>query len=212
MAITKGLLGPALMIALVTGCATPPTSTPEPPRTPTWFANNRVDEFTDQRSCRVQPEAQIINIVYGANAPIGFYPFVERRGESIRVGMYSGGSVTSPAGRIQLRVDTNEAWTIETSETPIDIQDANARQMMASAPQNMTPEMRRIYEQGAENLSRTLSPYTAASGERAREIIQQMRTGRELIYRQLGANQATTTTGRIALGPDFNAALDKCGL
>lgn len=58
-------------------------------------------------------------------------------------------------------------------------------------------------------MSKTLSPFTVATGEKARAILDQMRRGDTFIYQTLGINQAASTTGRAKLGPDFMAALAK---
>lgn len=54
--------------------------------------------------------------------------------------------------------------------------------------------------------------FPVATGEKARAILGQMRRGDMLINHTLGINQAASTTGRAKLGPDFVAALAKCGL
>lgn len=49
-----------------------------------------------------------------------YYPYIEIVDKDLRVGVKSGGRYLIPVGDVQLRIDQNPAWTISTSETPID--------------------------------------------------------------------------------------------
>lgn len=149
-------------------------------------------------------------------AGLKYYPYVERRGSDIRVGVMAHPSLPAPAGAVQIRVDDLPAWTIDTSETPIDTTGANtAAQMNALMPAVTDPAqaeaMRRSAGAMADNITRSVSPYTAATGDKAREIINQLKAGHRVIYRTLGAN-AASTAGEAELGAEFNRALADCGI
>ena len=182
-----------------------------------WFANQRIDKFTDTSSCRVEPlglgRAQIFSV-----AP-AYFPYIERRGVDVRVGLISAGRVSFPVGRVQLRVDGNEAWTIETSETPVDMSSNSAAQLataMQAATPNLTPEAKEVLARSAAAstgaMDQVMSPFTAATGDKAKQIIAQMRQGSQLIYRTVGVNQPGSAEGRVPLGTEFIAALAACGL
>lgn len=206
--MTPRLLFITAAAAALSGCAT------SLPTLPTWGALDRTDRFTDQSSCRVTLVGAIRIDVYRAG--LKYYPYVERRGSEVRVGLMAHPSFPAPAGAVQIRVDDLQAWTIDTSETPIDTTGANtAAQMNALMPAVTDPAqadaMRRSAEAMADNITRSVSPYTAATGDKARSIIDQMKAGHRVIYRTLGAN-AASTAGEAALGEEFNQALADCGI
>jgi len=187
-----------------------------------WEARTFKDEFSDASWCRVQPRALTTSNLMpmaGLARPRALtFPYVERRGDQLRVGVTSAGGIQLPTGEVQLRIDQHPAQTISPSETPIDTKspaaDAVAAQMKAMAAAN--PGQTAIYEQvaatAASNFSQMMSPYTATTGEKANGLLAQMRGGQEIIYRGVGLNTAATTTGKLMLGDDFRAALAGCGL
>lgn len=190
------------------GCAT------TLPTLPTWGALDRTDRFTDQTSCRVTLVGAIRIDTYRAG--LRYYPYVELRGSELRVGLMAHPGLPAPAGAVQIRIDDLPAWTIDTSETPIDNTGVNtAAQVNALMPAVTDPAqaetLRRSAEAMTDNITRSVSPYTAATGDKAREIVQQMKTGHRVIYRTLGAN-AASTAGEAALGAEFNQALADCGM
>lgn len=193
---------------LVAGCAT------SLPTLPTWGALDRTDRFTDQQSCRVTLVGAIRIDAYRGG--LKYYPYVERRGSELRVGMMAHPSLPAPTGAVQIRVDDLPAWTIDISETPIDTEAGNTSAQMtalmpATADAAQAEAVRRSAEAMSANITRSVSPYTAATGDKALEILTQMKTGSRVIYRTLGANSASTA-GEAALGPEFISALGACGL
>ena len=189
--------------ASLVGCATPQ---------PSWVAQHRRDSFTDEVSCRVSPPDLPMSVF----SPLQFvyYPFVERHGADVRVGLTSGDRFKVPVGAVRVRIDGQPSWTIETSETPLDMvpttftspsaylatQPTAVKEAIAQASKNMTA-----------SISQAMSPFTVTNGEKAAKIIQQMKQGHEIIYETLGVNQ-TSRTGRQSLGPDFLTALADCGI
>ena len=129
--------------------------------------------------------------------------------------MKSGGRVLIPVGDVQLRIDQNKAWTINTSETPLDyVPEGQLKAMQAYAPKD--PQQQQLienaYRSAMEGSARAMSPYTAATGEKAKSILAEMRTGKKLIYRSVGLNQAASTTGEFLLDPSLEVALRQCGI
>ena len=205
------LAGVALGL-MMAGCASGPSAPLK-----NWFSTTKTDPFTDARICTVETRQGLVSTL--ALTQLLYYPYVEKRGDDVRVGMIAGGQYKIPVGRIQLRVDNHEAWTIETGETPVDMGTVNAQQIAATM-RSATPATPSAQQQNyeatatamANSINQAMSPYTVTTGEKARRIIEQMRTGRQLIFRTLGANQPASSMGNADLGPEFNAALAQCGI
>lgn len=117
-----------LCLLLLAGCETPQSW-------PDRVAGEEVDQFTDARSCRA-----------------------ERRGPELRVGLISGGAFKMPLGVVQLRVDTNAAWTIDPAETPVDTSDvmteAMRKSMAASMPVGADEKAQAAYQRSIETARR----------------------------------------------------------
>lgn len=199
------LLLAASAMAVLSGCATTPL--------PTWGALDRLDRFTDQSSCRVTLVTAIQTDAYRPH--LRYYPFVERRGSEIRVGVMANPRLPLPVGAVQVRINDNTAWTIDASETPLDTQGTAPLPLDAYIPADATPAQVEAIRRSAEAMSSTvnqaMSPYTAVTGAKADQILAQMKTGSRVIYRTLGAN-SSSTTGEAVLGPQFNQALTRCGI
>ena len=179
-----------------------------------WVANSKTDSFTDVSSCAVT-----VGSLYTSNGVFTmtnkYYPYIEVVNGDLRVGVKSGGRFLIPVGDVQLRVDQNKAWTISTSETPLDyVPEGQLKAMQAYAPKD--PQQQQIvenaYKTAMEAAARTMSPFTAATGEKARSILKEMRAGKTLIYRTIGLNQAASTTGEYVLDQSLESALRQCGI
>lgn len=190
-------------------------SSTEPPEI-RWFTQKNVDQFDDTSSCRVT-----VGGLYYANGTVltytnQFYPFVETVDGDLRVGVLSGGKVQVPVGNIQLRVDDNDSWSIETQETPVDYVPSSSTVDMTPYLASMTAEQKSqfqsTFENSMENATKIMSPFTAVSGEKAEMILSQMFTGSKLIYRRVGFNQAASSTGEYELDTSFRNALTECGI
>ncbi|WP_415915143.1 hypothetical protein [Pseudomonas lundensis] len=144
-----------------------------------------------------------------------YYPYIEVVNGDLRVGVKSGGRFLIPVGDVQLRVDQNKAWTISTSETPLDyVPEGQLKAMQAYAPKD--PQQQQIvenaYKTAMEATARSMSPFTASTGEKAQSILKEMRSGKTLIYRTVGLNQAASTTGEYVLDQSLEVALRQCGI
>jgi hypothetical protein len=188
------------------GCA----SVPDPGN---WIAAEHVDEFTDARSCRVEQRArggtwrQAITLV----------PYIERRDNEVRVGLRSPNRFGGiPTGDVRLRVDEHPAWTITTAETPMDAKPTGANSFANALPATATEAERRQFEATTQevysSMGKMISPFTAATGEKAAAMLAQMKSGTVLIYETAGFNQPGSSTGRVVLDAQFKAALQTCGL
>lgn len=191
---------------LTTGCATSPAVE--------WVTVRNTDQFTDKSSCAVTVGAYYTKHgVYTVRNQ--YYPYIEVANGDLRVGVKSGGQFSLPVGDVQLRIDQNKAWTISTSETPLDyVPEGQLKAMQAYAPKD--PQQQQIvenaYKSAMEATARSMSPFTAATGEKARSILSEMRAGKTVIYRTVGLNQAASTTGEYTLDKSLETALNQCGI
>lgn len=214
--IGRLLLGSLAALSLVYGCAS--TST-------TWHVELAEDEFTDTASCKV---------VYGSDSSRAFnqgllgsgtftmgvpvtlhYPFFQRVGDEVLFGVENVYGLF--VGDVQIRVDDNPAVSISSMETPV---------YLSAAPATNVVDL--SYLDGVEGVDREAlekqmseavnavqavgSPFTAAGGEKARLIIDQVQAGSNLKLRLIGTNQARSSTGEYALGANLNTALAACGI
>ena len=179
-----------------------------------WVANSKTDSFTDVSSCAVT-----VGSLYTSNGVFTmtnkYYPYIEVVNGDLRVGVKSGGRFLIPVGDVQLRIDQNKAWTISTSETPLDyVPEGQLKAMQAYAPKD--PQQQQIvenaYKTAMEATARSMSPFTASTGEKAQSILKEMRSGKTLIYRTIGLNQAASTTGEYVLDQSLEVALRQCGI
>jgi hypothetical protein len=204
----KRLFGLAAAV-LIAGCGNSPTA----PQVE-WITVKNTDKFTDKSTCAVTVGSFYTRgSVYTASNH--YYPYIETVDGDLRVGVRSGGRFLIPVGDVQIRIDQNPAWTISTAETPLDyVPEGQLKATQAAAPKD--PQQQQIvanaYKTAMESTARSMSPFTAATGEKARSILNQMRSGRSLIYRTIGLNQAASTTGEYALDHSLEAALRQCGI
>lgn len=200
-------LAPILLLALMTsGCATGPAVE--------WVTVRNTDKFTDKSSCAVTVGTYYTRgAIYTVSNQ--YYPYIEVVNGDLRVGVKSGGRFLIPVGDVQLRVDQNKAWTISTSETPLDyVPEGQLKAMQAYAPKD--PQQQQIvenaYKTAMDATARSMSPFTASTGEKAQSILKEMRSGKTLIYRTIGLNQAASTTGEYVLDQSLEVALRQCGI
>ena len=184
-----------LLIAagLLAGC-----SATDPDSGGHWLASARVNKFTKRRHCMVTAETGGFRGGYTKGFDtiyrFGFYPIVEMVNKELRLGVRSDVLVELPVGDVQVRIDDRKIWTIASSETPPDY----ARR----GDWNVT----------MDTVDRAKLPYTMATGEKARAILQEMVAGTLLWYRVLGLNQKVTNAGWFPLDVTFRRALARCGI
>ena len=187
---------------------------------PEWVSWSETDEFTDNTLCRAT-----VGSIYSQNSVYtmtgNFYPFIEKVNGEIIVGLTSGGKVKMPVGDIQLRIDNNKAWDINTDETPAD-PDNLPKYMQAMQSnsalytQNLSDEEKKLVEDAFEKTSNStakmVSTFTATTGEKALLIINEMLQGKEVIYRTKGFINNGSTTGRFKLDSSLPLSMEKCGI
>lgn len=200
---------PAILLAALalSGCAVGQRSSVE------WITVRDTDQFTDKATCGVTVGSFYTGGgVYTVSNH--YYPYIESPNGELRVGIRSGGRFKIPVGDVQIRIDQNPAWTIATGETPVDyVPEGQLKAMQAYGGDAKQQEMlEKTYKTALQASAQAMSPFTAATGEKAQQILSQMKTGKVLIYRTLGLNQAASTTGEYALDQSLNKALAVCGI
>jgi hypothetical protein len=85
---------------------------------------------------------------------------------------------------------------------------AISNQMLANAMMNMEE----IQKNTQEFMTKSLSPFTAATGDKAKAIIKEMFYGRNMIYRTVGYNQANSTEGEVIIDDSFRRAMEQIGM
>jgi hypothetical protein len=199
-------LGLSLLITLtLSGCASTPAKVE-------WITDKKTDEFTDITTCRVTTGSYYTSSgVYTKTGAL--YPMVEQVDGVLRVGLQSGGKYKIPVGNVQLRIDNNTAWDISTSETPVDLV-PTINPMTSISTANLSDEQKKIIDQSVANAmnstAQIMSPYTVATGDKAKSILKEMLSGKELKYRTVGLNQAASTIGSFNLDESLQVALNTC--
>jgi hypothetical protein len=199
--LSLGLIGLTLA-----GCASAPKVE--------WIADKKTDEFTDKTTCRATTGSLYTHsAVYTKNG--AFYPMVEQVDGVLRVGLQSGGKYKIPVGNVQIRIDSNNVWDISTNETPVDLV-PTANPMATLTTSNLNDEQKKIVEQSIatamNSTTQALSPYTVATGDKAKSILKEMLDGKELKYRTVGLNQSASTIGTFKLDKSLKTALDTCNI
>lgn len=170
-----------------------------------YEAVRRVDEFTDRETCIVEPSGFTTGFLDGALGVFRLTFYAERRNGEDRVGVRSRSGL--PVGEIQIRIDSHRPITLTYADVPLDL----TPQGFGTAPTtNLDPEIAQLVEEMNRNAGKAASPYRAATGAKARVILMQIATGKVLKFRQIGVNQALSTTAEIELTDKFRTALRQC--
>lgn len=119
----------------------------------------------------------------------------------------SGGRFKLPVGTVQLRIDQHEAWTITPQETPVSLAPAVAA-IGVTVTSEQAEIVRNAQEQAMKAASQMMSPYTVATGDKARQIIRRQK----LRYRIEGINQAASTTGEAVINASLSQSLRTIGI
>lgn len=221
----KSHINPGLLLSLglsgllIGACATAPNA---PGR---WTASKSVDPITGVERCVVSIPDRSFGAAFSRTGSL--YPFVEQNSElGLLVGASSGGSIRLPTGDIEWRVDDRPHHSLRAVDTPssgVDLPDASTANMSDGALDAYKQSMA-----DAEGLVFSIqNGVTAAGGDKAIELLAEMREGNELRLRSKTAapsagliNSSTYRTGRIENGElvpflldlSFETALRTCGL
>lgn len=210
----KKLLITVGSVLALSGCA----STMQPQES--WVSTIKADEFTDEITCSVTAGTfQSSGLSFTQQSH--YYPVVRTVDDELMVGVISGGRYPIPVGNVQLRIDDHETWTIEASETPVDGENSMADMAFSDSmtnayTANMTEEQKAQYlavmEATKQNTAGIMSPETLTTGDKAKAILEQIRSGKELKVRVLGFGMQKSTTGRHPIDSSLEQALNECGI
>jgi LysM repeat protein len=171
-----------------------------------WSFDIAKDKFNDKKECTVTTAR-----IYSENATL--HPFIKFIDDETTLGVKSAGSYKIPVGNIQLRIDKNAPYTIKTSETPVSLI-VELENPYVDAMKNLPEDQQKIAIDAFVNASKTAAqiqaPYTATSGDKLINILNEMKIGSELIYRQVGLANITSTLGRTPLDASFHESLNFC--
>lgn len=215
----KQFFGLVLVVALA-GCASTDTAAKS-----TWTAARQTDPVTGVSRCVVTAPDRLFGSNYTKSTHL--YPFVETNSEAgLLVGASVGGTVRYAAGDIVWRVDQNSPRTITMAETP-----AIGAQTAPLATEGMTAEQKEVIEASMKMTAGITSSIqngiTAVGGEKAREMLAEMKAGQGLLFRAAAAapaagipNDKAFQVGQVTgdglrpipLDETFHAALAECGL
>lgn len=204
----------SILIISTIGCANQST----PPKI-SWISSIHTDEFSDKTTC-IATVGSIYTSTNTYTETGKLYPFIEILNEEIIVGVKSGGKVNMPVGDIQLRVDNNKAWDVSTSETPANSDNNPGYMKGVMLPnayiQNLPEDQKKLiesaYKTTMQQTTKLMSPYTAATGNKAKSIINEMLNGKTLIYRTKGFMGTPSSTGQYTLDASLAKAMLKCGI
>jgi hypothetical protein len=180
-----------------------------------WVSSRSFDQFTDSSDCiatvgSYYRESGVYTVAGG------LYPFVKQVNGDLWVGVKSGGKYPMPVGDVQLRIDENKAWSIETTETPLDgLRDVVKYEdflKLDHLPEDQKKLIEAAYKQSSETTMKRTAPYTVATGDKAKQILKEMVNGKKLIYRSMGLVQggAPTAPGTFELDGSLEKALADC--
>lgn len=207
----KRILLITLSFAFIGCTSTPKTEGP-------WAASVSYDRFTDNVECFVSTGDYFTSTtVYTSNNK--YYPFVQVKNGVLLVGVRSGGQYKVPVGDVKFRIDSNQSVDISVSETPLDKQ-ANPmidamKANFASLPEDQRKLISDAYDNAGKYSQAVTSPITAAAGDKAKALLEQLKQGRKLIYQAgLFPNMPAmkSTIGEYVINASFHKSLAECGI
>jgi hypothetical protein len=201
-AMVVRVVATSLLLVLLGGCQTTPGRV--------WNSTANQDQFTDQVT-KMVTIGDLKSNTSIVTRSFRYYPFVGVQGDELYVGIRSGGGYRIPTGTVQIRIDDNKAWTIGPDETPVYLVPSLPKTPIA-APPDMTELVEKTTAQAMNNAAKMMSPYTAATGDKAKSIIKEMLAGKIVKYRIVGFNQAASTTGEVNIDESFAQSLREIGI
>jgi hypothetical protein len=192
----------AITSVLIAGCQSTGTI---------WTATSNQDQFTDVSTKMVTIGEGLSNQLIVTKS-LKYYPFVGVQNGELFVGVRSGGRYRIPTGTVQIRIDSNEAWTITPDETPIYLAPSIPAALPQVAHNSSGVDLASFQAQAMQNVTKIMSPYTATTGDKAKRILKEMLAGKTVKYRTVGINQAASTTGEVVIDASFVEALRQIGI
>jgi hypothetical protein len=208
----------ALMALMV--IAMPASAKDKIPRT--WKATSTADPITGASSCVVSALDYIGKQRYSRTGAL--YPIIERSStHGLLVGVSSGGRFRLPTGAIVWRVDDKPFRELKPEDNP-------PSALVATSPQASDAATKAVADTMAFTnrlMLAATATSTLASGERAREMLAELRAGKGLIYRAAAISTAyglpdpnTNRVGQytkdglkpVPVDASLETALAECGI
>lgn len=125
---------------------------------------------------------------------MSLYPFVGKQGEHLYVGVKTDDPDQILPGSLQMQIDNKPTWTISQDEAPDDL--------IAPAADDDDPKAVSNNDQRS---------YIVATGNKARQIINQMKHGKQVKFR-IRTEEEAMPAGYIPLDYSFKQALTNLGV
>jgi hypothetical protein len=184
-------------------------------RNEVWSVSESVDPITGVRRCVVAAFDRAMNTRYSRTGYL--YPFVEANSlTGLLVGVSSGGRFRLPSGDIVWRVDDRPYRELHAADNPL-----------PATPEGESSALQDLTNYQMRAIQAATATATVASGQRAREILDEMLGGSTLVFRGASAapsyglpSQQTNEVGQItneglrpyALDQSFRDGLTACGI
>jgi len=130
--------------------------------------------------------------------------YAENHDGEIRAGVRSEPAIPIN-GDIQIKVG-EKLYTLKAEDTPLDTKPS------MPAPQG-SDEFNKSYTAAMDSIQKFSSPYRAFTGKKAKTLLKNiLNTGKEIKFRTVGVNAATSGTGSFVVDDNFRMAVKECGL
>ena len=192
-----------------------------------WSVSRTSDPITGDSSCVVTAYDSVGKLKYSR---LGFlYPVVENNSKlGLLIGVSSGGTYRVPTGDILWRIDQKPHRTIRAADNPALV----GSSMFGGAYKTGNAETDKRIEEAMASSGKMVASMTAtstmASGDLAKQMLDEMISGQALIYRQAQAapayglpsdaanrvGQYTSDEGHVPIKLDasFRSGLAECGI
>lgn len=185
-----------LSLTMLTGCVTASQ----------WQANHYHDEFTGEKTCRVEMgtghQRDFGRAMNGTYYSYNFY--AENHDGEIRAGVRSEPAIPIN-GDVQIKVG-ERLYTLTTADTPLDTKPSML------APQG-SDEFNKSYAAAIDSIQKFSSPYRAFTGNKAKVMLSDiLNASGEIKFRTVGVNAVTSGTGSFVVDDNFRMAVKECGL
>ncbi|AIR88853.1 hypothetical protein [Pseudomonas cremoricolorata] len=171
---------------------------------PQWITVDASDRFMDESTCGVTTAA-----FYSDSRlfTLHYFPYIEKIRGVLLVGMRTRALLSAPVGLVQIQIDQLPAWTISPLETPV-------KSVPEKRPSwaGLGTGSKELDEGLWQIMTRQSSPFALATGEKAENILAQLKSGAVLRYQSFRDGSASTPSGEYVLDDSLEKALAECGI
>lgn len=173
----------AIAAAIATTVSSPSLADKRPREV--WSVTRSSDPLTGDQRCLVTAFDTAAGLKF---TRVGFlYPLVENSSKfGLLVGVSSGGRLRVPTGDIVWRIDDLPYRELKAADNPV-VANASYGAPVATGNEMADRAVRDAMRQTAQLTAAVTATTTVASGDKAREMLAEMSTGKSLIFRQAQA-------------------------